>query len=146
MTTRTRKTVVAYIEYKLAGVPHLLVVWNKKFGGWALPGGMVEPGEELGSALSRELFEETRLTIFQYSPLYDAPVGELASGFKTPVDRLDVHAHVFRVVPQDDNYAEGERGSPVTLFTVDEFLRWSPFAPFYQTMFATLATEGGPKR
>lgn len=134
-----RKTVVAYVEFGEL----LLVVWNKRFGGWALPGGMVEEGESLEAALARELYEETRLTVFQCSALYDAPVGELAARFQTPDDRLGTHAHVFRVLTHHDAYREGERGCPCTLFTREEFLRWSPFAPFYHKMFAILAASGG---
>lgn len=36
----------------------ILCVWNRRYGGWAMPGGMVEPGETAEDTQRRELREE----------------------------------------------------------------------------------------
>jgi ADP-ribose pyrophosphatase YjhB (NUDIX family) len=41
----------------------LLLIERQDGHGWALPGGMVEPGEDPGDAAERELFEETGLPL-----------------------------------------------------------------------------------
>ena len=56
-----------------------------------LPGGIVEPGEEPGAGVIREIAEETGLKIDRALPVYAAPI--LSSGYNYPtilyVVRLD---------------------------------------------------------
>jgi ADP-ribose pyrophosphatase YjhB (NUDIX family) len=51
----------AIVTATRAGVRHLLMVRRKDCGEWAVPGGMIEPGETPGEAALRELAEETGL-------------------------------------------------------------------------------------
>jgi NADH pyrophosphatase NudC (nudix superfamily) len=53
-----RYAAVSYIERQDG---RLLCVWNQRYEGWSLPGGMVEDGESPEQALGRELREETSL-------------------------------------------------------------------------------------
>lgn len=43
----------------------LIIIRNKKRGGWEIPGGNREPGESLLFTASRELYEETGATQFE---------------------------------------------------------------------------------
>ena len=61
-----------------AAAPSLLLVQraNPPFaGGWALPGGFVEPGEQVADAAPRELLEETGLQAgrLQLLGVFDTP-------------------------------------------------------------------------
>ena len=142
MTRKSAVALIEYVEHEFSDLESLiLVVWNKRYGGWSLPGGKVEEGEEIEHAMRRELLEETALHVIESKLVWDAPRGELALGFSNPSGHSpETHVHVFRVL-SFGKYAESERGCPVTLFTREELLRWSPFAPFYSDMFAALETR-----
>jgi 8-oxo-dGTP diphosphatase len=120
----SRQAAVAYLEREDG---RLLVVWNKRYGGWSLPGGLVEDGETVPDALARELVEETGLLLWGHKSIYSADALNAAPGRASLV-------HVYRIdasgIPN-----ERELGCPVTWLTREEFLKWSPFAKFYARMF-----------
>ena len=131
-----RRAAVAYVTREDG---RMLVVWNKRYGGWTMPGGLVEEGETPGVACARELQEETGLVSFTYEHIYEAPTEPHFN------DGRGTHCHVYRVKPRmfdavgdNEHPRECELGCPVTWFTREEFLRWCPFAKFYEKMFAAL--------
>ena len=54
----------------------LLVVWNKRYGRWSMPGGKVEAGERKDAAVVRELHEETGLAATRVTFIYEGDHGE----------------------------------------------------------------------
>jgi ADP-ribose pyrophosphatase YjhB (NUDIX family) len=127
-----KRAAVAYVTREDG---RMLVVWNKRYAGWTMPGGLVEEGETPGVACARELQEETGLVSFKYEQIYEAPTEPHLN------DGRGTHCHVFRVAEiksDPDAPRECELGCPVTWFTREEFLKWSPFAKFYEKMFAAL--------
>jgi len=102
-----------------------LCVWNANYGGWSFPGGKVEPGESIATAAERELCEETgvrAISVLQW--VYEGP-GTIPGWTVT----------AFRVSEYIGEPREAEIGRPVAWFTLEEFLKWSPFAPFYRRLF-----------
>jgi len=63
---------VAYLEREDG---RLLSVWNRRYGGWSLPGGRVEDGESVPAALRRELREETGLELETHESIYSGEHG-----------------------------------------------------------------------
>lgn len=113
----------------------LLVVYNRRYKGWTMPGGRVEPRESVRQAQERELSEETGLATKTAELVYVAPLGKTLLPVKHR-DRASL-VHVFRVAPRGGGEArEVEKGSPVNWVTRDEFLLSCPFAEFYRRMFA----------
>lgn len=113
----------------------ILVVWNKRAGGWCLPGGLVEAGERPIDAAVRENREEVGIETGQLVEVYDAP-------HHSPRARAD-RVYVFAPFPASP--ASGwrplamEHGCPIDWLTRGELLAVSPFADFYRAMFSSLA-------
>jgi len=127
-----KRAAVAYVTREDG---RMLVVWNKRYGGWTMPGGLVEEGETPDVACARELFEETGLYTHKADPIYVAPT-------ETQHDGRASRCHVFRVTPSANSVeSEREVGCAVTWFTREEFLQWSPFAKFYEKMFKVLESN-----
>jgi 8-oxo-dGTP diphosphatase len=122
-----KRAAVALIE-ELDG--RLLCVWNKRYGGWSLPGGLVEEGETVEAACARELVEETGLVAKTMTQIYDGPTHLVHD-----VSRAG-HVTIFRVEAIGEA-REMEEGSPVTRLTREEFLEDSPFEALYARVFAS---------
>jgi 8-oxo-dGTP diphosphatase len=71
----------------------LLLVRNRRRGGlvdWSTPGGVIDPGEDLLTGLTREVREETGLVVSEWhGPLYEIRVEAPDMGW-----RLRVEAHL----------------------------------------------------
>ena len=108
----------------------ILCVWNRRYQGWGLPGGKVEPGEFLTQALAREMLEEIGVTPQHMTPLYDAPTVSSDSGR---------HVHVFAVEPGQSFVPRAmEKDCPIEWRTPEDLLINSPFASFYEKMFKAI--------
>lgn len=107
-----------------------LVVWNKRYGGFSFPGGRVEEGETPSEAAVRETREETWAEIRITHLVYE---GE--HGIKIDSSRGST-VSVFAAQLVTGPMMECEPGCPVTWWTREEFLKWSPFAEFYKRVLA----------
>jgi len=119
-----RRAAVSYIERSDG---RILCVWNRRSGGWSLPGGMVEDGETIEQAQERELREETGLETEYREPMFDGPVEGNEEGRASQCHVFAVCAHGF--------WREREPGCPVTWLTREEFLKWSKFSRYYARVF-----------
>ena len=116
-----RKSAVSWVERD--GL--VLVAWNDRFNGWAMPGGMVEPGETLEQAQARELWEETGLRTVEAQLVFRAELH-----LPPPKQDRSSDVHFFRVHATGIPRAEND-SRPVTWLSWDDLCKWSPFREFY---------------
>jgi 8-oxo-dGTP diphosphatase len=108
----------------------ILVVWNKRYGGWTLPGGKIEPGEAPEVAMLRELREETGLVDPNHLVLINRASFEAKPEFQ---DRT-VDLRLYRVYV-DGTPREAEEGCPVRWMRLrDLFSQSVPFGTDYETL------------
>lgn len=105
----------------------ILTVWNKRYVGWTLPGGMVEAFESPVQALAREFREETGLVVSSATPIYEAPIVPRIAGRGELVT-------VFRVATEHHHARACEPSGAVNWITWDEFFAWCPFAEWYRAI------------
>lgn len=104
----------------------VLVLTNRRYGGWGLPGGKCEAGESLKSTCARELREELGVTIFSQQ------LSLLLQGL-SPTDsgRLVTVFHVRAVHGQ----CFPREGGDMAWFTDEYLFRSRPFGDFYAMHF-----------
>lgn len=132
-----RKAAVSLIQREDGRV---LCVLNLRYGGFALPGGMVEPGESVETALRRELDEETSLQLTTAVPIFEGP-HNLRPKHGDRGGRANI-VSLFRVTAQGEP-RETEKGCSIAWLTWEEFLAQTPFAAFYRAILPKLSA--GPK-
>lgn len=108
----------------------VLAVWNPRYKGWALPGGLVEEGESRQDAAFRELEEETFIRARAMTLVHHGAHGG------TPKLGRASFVSVFRVDQWEGIPREREDGCPVQWMAVTAFLEGCPFRDFYAPIFA----------
>lgn len=106
----------------------ILCVWNKRYNGWSMPGGLVKDNETVEAGQARELFEETGLITVSAKLMFSGP-----HNTSVPTGRASL-VYVFNVVVSGEP-REMENGCPIAWLTYEEFLQQSPFSDFYKNVF-----------
>lgn len=135
-----KRAAVSLVEHR--GL--VLNVWNDRYEGWGLPGGLIEAGETSAQAQSRELLEETAFVTHGRVLVWSGPT---ALGGLEPKPGRATHVDVYRT---DASPAVGEgalaqrfpAGPEVRWTTRAQFLAESPFGKLYERVFADL--DRGP--
>lgn len=133
-----RKAAVALIQREDGRV---LCVWNLRYNGFSLPGGMVEDGETVDVALRRELREETSLSVVTAEPLFEG-AHDLRPKTGDRGGRASVVA-LFRVTASGEP-REVEPGCRIEWLTWEEFLAQSPFGAFYRKILPGMCSSDAP--
>lgn len=111
----------------------LLCVYNRRYEGWTLPGGLVEEGETSEQGQERELREETGLCTksarLAWSGIHAGPEKEGRASI------VDIY-----IVEAEGQPEPVEPGCPIHWMTRDEFLAKCPFAETYKRIFAELGS------
>ena len=120
----------------------ILCVWNTRYGGWAMPGGMVEPGETPEEAQRRELREETGVMTLTAERVFDGEHGVRAAEDHDRARRIVL----FRVMQVMGDPHQMEPGCPIAWKTREEFLAESPFASIYKRVFDEVPPKSALER
>lgn len=118
---------LAYVTREDGGI---LVAWNRKHGGWSLPGGKIADKENLLAGLTRELYEEANLLPLFAEFVYSAPSGAKGS---------DTLCHVFKVEVDDiEHLLPIELNTPCGWMDRETFMKHSLWPEWHKRMFEAI--------
>jgi ADP-ribose pyrophosphatase len=106
----------------MSGAIELLAIQRKDNGQWAIPGGMVDKGEEVSRTLSRELLEETGVTLDmeQGRVIYRGYVDDPRNTDHAWMETTAKHLHLSAELAERMNLLAGDDAKAV---------RWLPLTP-----------------
>lgn len=111
---------------KESGTIELLAIQRKDNGQWAIPGGMVDKGEEVSRTLSRELLEETGVTLDmeQGRVIYQGYVDDPRNTDHAWMETTAKHLHLAAELAERMNLLAGDdaravRWLPLSVATMD---------------------------
>ncbi|MHC1697002.1 MAG: ADP-ribose pyrophosphatase [Geobacteraceae bacterium] len=105
-----------------SGMLEMLAIQRKDTGQWAIPGGMVDKGEEVSRTLSRELQEETGVTLAmdQGRMIYRGYVDDPRNTDHAWMETTAKHLHLSNEIADRMNLLAGDDARAV---------RWLPLLP-----------------